>query len=73
MDWQKIETAPKDGKRVLLSQHGAVFIGLYDTRNCMGWTLDKCTYVPHVTHWMPLPDPPSAKEVAGDPPKGAKE
>jgi len=55
-EWQPIETAPRDGKRVLLYNwaYGAGS-GHYDK----GWWQHFCLsqhYEP--THWMPLPDPP---------------
>ncbi len=57
--WQPVETAPKDGRRFLVSDGAAVatvwwsaeadeWIG-YDTEGAFG----------AVTHWMPLPPPPA--------------
>ena len=52
-EWQPIETAPKDGQDILAYRHphGAFLIPYY-------WGND--TY--QMTHWMPLPKPPAAKE-----------
>lgn len=52
-EWQPIETAPKDGQDILAYRHphGAFLIPRY-------WGND--TY--QMTHWMPLPQPPDAKE-----------
>jgi hypothetical protein len=69
MTWQPIESAPKDGTRMLLT------FGLDDYRPCVGafrpeiihddgynetgWveTYDEAPLA-EPTHWMPLPDPP---------------
>ena len=64
MTWQPIETAPRDGTRVLMIRAGeqAAWVGswnLYGTDN--GWwddarELDLKERPP--TYWQPLPDPP---------------
>ena len=53
-EWQPIETAPKDGKLILLwvpgKEYGLMkWEGIWDDRlhGCRG-----------PTHWMPLPEPP---------------
>lgn len=61
MDWQPIETAPKDGVPVL------TYTGdMYETEAyvVMWWSggvwrclFDKGPFCPE--HWMPLPEPPS--------------
>ena len=63
MEWQPIETAPKDGKRHML--FAAEFDRPGDWRIKMGywsegyksWQLFGGSWKP--THWMPLPPPPS--------------
>ena len=78
MNWQSIDTAPKDGTPVLL----------YDA-SCEDWAVGSCTgidydgtklwhlsvsetlyvsfceneYVLTPTHWMPLPEPPKPSIV----------
>lgn len=56
--WLPIETAPKDGRRVLFSRAGSVnpVIGQFVD----GW-LDFRGLARDPTHWMPLPPPPAAE------------
>jgi hypothetical protein len=59
--WQPIETAPKDGTRVLIRADCVVVAGwenIFD--NTWGWTVVNDTWVEgHMaTHWMPLPQAP---------------
>lgn len=73
MEWQPIESAPKDGTKVLISDGEYIWIGQYekyqhgfnDGKFC--WVVFDCaedtyfseTYeLDRVTHWMPLPDAP---------------
>ena len=64
--WQPIETAPKDGARVLLcASGGAVWMGHWIGRSgahvINGWTRFNCVDIDwNPTHWMPLPSPPEA-------------
>ena len=60
-EWQPIETAPKDGKRVLLHTEkpfwetiGARWVG--SPHNV--WIADNGSYQRRATLWMPLPEPP---------------
>ena len=63
MDWQLIETAPKDGHRLLLTDSFLwVAIGSWMSR-AGGWVDDTPTKWPPrrlkaPTHWMPLPNLP---------------
>ena len=69
-DWQPIETAPKDGTRVLLiGKNGAnrwmrPFVGYWTPR--YAWSLDVYDFESVLTnyhpptHWMPLPPTPTA-------------
>lgn len=79
MEWQPIETIPKDGSRVLLFDGTDVIFGFYAN----GWRkserrriLDEhvrgesqgqdgdSADVPYATHWMPLPEAPNV-ELSG--------
>lgn len=60
MQWRAIETAPKDGTRVLLYRAGlgesmavAWFSHDFDE-----WTPVNGSVFPCPTHWLPLPPPP---------------
>ena len=60
-DWREIETAPKDGREVLVYDetfHTIEIAGWHvDDYDEGGWqTGDFGTCEP--THWMPLPEPP---------------
>lgn len=56
MDWQPIESAPKDGTTVLVwsPTHGA-FVAWNKGH---GWHTEPGVYVRRPTHWMPIPEPP---------------
>lgn len=63
--WQPIETAPRDGTRILGTCEGAVFEMLwmpcYSNNEIPGWT-DNFEHLNEYepTHWMPLPPSPKA-------------
>lgn len=67
MDWMPIETAPKDGTRILTYSPRAAKLGFSTIRinlwnKSMGcWWHTNTNHWPP-THWMPLPAPPSAVE-----------
>ena len=54
--WQPIDTAPKDGTAVLLSNGGGLPV-IGDRSGNHGWTFRAGVFQP--THWMPLPSPPA--------------
>lgn len=60
-EWQPIETAPKDGTRVLLFS-GAWFTGYYAHSRYKWdpgkWRSDEYPDLTNPTHWMPLPQAP---------------
>ena len=63
-DWQPIETAPKDGTKIIAFDHHA---GVVIVRWRMRWPETGCEWIEATgeeyenyrpTHWMPLPEPP---------------
>lgn len=64
MEWQPIETVPRDGSKVLLFHHsGGVDVRHWDESMKL-WYPGGCSDGWH-THWMPLPDSPSSAKVSG--------
>lgn len=72
MKWQPIETAPKDGREILLFDRDdlpTVFAGKWaPVAGDGGWWIyadellqDACAEA-FPTHWMPLPPPPEREE-----------
>jgi len=70
MDWQPIETAPKDGKRFLIwSAIDGMEIGYWSTslwvKKGGAWIIYEArsdTIELEPTHWMPLPEPPKGEK-----------
>lgn len=69
MDWQPIETAPKDGTQILAYAEGSRGLNYfsvaewatakdYAPRSVADWFW---AYAIRPTHWMPLPAPPSER------------
>ena len=66
IEWQPIETAPKDGTDILVmtgeTMHVVRWINIHGDFDY--WTVDDNKHGPFTlrgkapTHWMPLPDPP---------------
>lgn len=54
--WQPIETAPRDGREVILARNKP-YTGRWDERD-YGWK-DSRSHYRDPTHWMPMPMPPS--------------
>lgn len=68
--WQPIETAPKDGTEMwAYSPKWGQYKTAWRPQDCKGWgCIDSCCgYYEDLapTHWMPLPEPPSADETRG--------
>lgn len=73
MTWQTIETAPKDGTHIMLSDGERVSLGGWITDIDQGaeyegqigmaswWSVDLGPNGDCPTHWMPLPPPPEQK------------
>ena len=62
--WQPIETAPKDGTRVILGNPNNPygewpFMGEFDAGK---WRIHIDGQTIDPTHWMPLPEPPPTVE-----------
>lgn len=64
-EWKPIETAPKDGTRVLLGRadEGWTTVGSFDDERDEWWesntNWDDFNGAPiYPTHWQPLPEPP---------------
>lgn len=66
-EWKPIETAPKDGTRLLAYEKGCALYEIWWQRNLGdqwdGWQ-DDWDDEPEPTHWMPLPAPPLAPHEA---------
>ena len=65
MQWQPIETAPRDWTEVLLSAQDGVCVGFWDVEE-NGWVSDlrgkgNHQWVYGAKHWMPLPEPPKGE------------
>ena len=65
MDWQPIETAPKDGSEILLavphrlrSERTLRLVGRWFDRFWITFNADEAIQRVEPTHWMPLPAPP---------------
>ena len=60
MEWQLIETAPKDGTPVLLFYTGLMYVAQWVPESEFGpvWCSVDATMILNPSHWMPLPEPP---------------
>ena len=60
MEWQPIETAPKDGSIVLIYRDGYVIdqACCWYSKEFEYWTPVGGYIFMGATHWMPLPEPP---------------
>lgn len=56
--WQPIETAPKDGKDILIATQYGVRVGFWDHAREGVWSIWPGRAKATATHWMPLPAPP---------------
>jgi len=62
--WQPLETAPKDGREILLFAQGIQVVAHWDEFG-RGWVMrergkPKDQWV-FASHWMPLPEPPATE------------
>lgn len=59
LDWQPIETAPKDGTMILAGRNQAIDLVRWGEEwNGMNWLDAGGHVIGRPTHWMPLPAPP---------------
>lgn len=64
MEWQDIETAPRDGTEILIchAESGTMLVAGWDKRERDDWpwcTADGPSYHrSFASHWMPLPEAP---------------
>lgn len=59
MQWQPIETAPRDGENVLLAdESGSMIVGFWNNRTNAWDDGDYRSFMTWPTHWMPMPKPP---------------
>ena len=67
MNWQPIETAPKDGRKILGFNSSLLAIVIAEWDGALGWYVDKYSLDglsfedTLLTHWMPLPNPPKGE------------
>jgi hypothetical protein len=59
-EWRPIESAPKDGTPVLTLRHGTLQ-GVAEWNQGI-WRMVHGPDIVGVTHWLPLPPPPSSAE-----------
>ncbi len=71
-EWRSIDSAPKDGRRIIMTNGGWVDLGWYSHSDWLGEDAKAGAWVdmdprdgpgglkgPNApTHWMPLPEPP---------------
>lgn len=65
--WLPIETAPRDGRKILLCARGPrPFVGHFFSFSQRGpeWVNEVCLYR-DPAHWMPLPPPPVIEQAGG--------
>jgi hypothetical protein len=63
LQWQPIDTAPKDGTTILGWECDEILLVAYcvdDKWIWMNFMSDHTSWSPNPTHWMPLPAPPAS-------------
>jgi len=67
MEWMPIETAPRDGRRILIFSDGAMHVAGYKSHRILFEILsdDAGSMIcnPPPSHWMPLPSPPTDRRT----------
>lgn len=66
MDWQPIETAPKDGTGIIgaLIRDGRIYRVHEMLHNGLAFYTFSGESLPRMTHWMPLPEAPKVERNA---------
>ena len=62
LEWQPIETAPKDGTAILI-YHQNAYTQAVAAPVIDGWFVPRGGPVKNPTHWQPLPTPPANQEA----------
>ena len=58
MKWQPIETAPKNGRDILIFDKNGIEIAWWSDIDSEWCHQDMYLSILNLTHWMPLPEPP---------------
>jgi len=56
-NWQPIETAPKDGIRILLAFSDHIEVGVFENAILYDLTMEVLNEFGAPTHWQTLPEP----------------
>lgn len=56
--WQPIETAPKNGRDILIFTKQTIRLGFWDSARDGVWSIWPGRELAHPSHWMPLPEVP---------------
>ena len=62
MTWQPIETAPRDGKLIVVYTKGIIDIAFWNG-GLEYWVTFAFNRGKSPTHWIPLPEPPPEEEA----------
>ena len=58
-EWRTIDSAPRQADVLICFRNGTVLPVMKRMDNWYFWNGDKLYQPGHITHWMPLPEPPS--------------
>jgi hypothetical protein len=66
-EWRDIDTAPKDGETPVLTYRtvGCMSVAIYWPHGNAEWCAVDGVHLLNVTHWQPLPAPPTTKHGEG--------
>lgn len=60
--WRAMDSAPKDGKDILIFNGGCCRVAFWDTARGGLWSIWPGREPARPTHWQPLPKPPETEE-----------